>query len=135
VQVLDFATLVDTYTSGNADDYQMYLLGWTGGPDPDYYLYPLFHESQAGTNQGHYYGGSDGFHDAIAEGRNSADQEARYDLYEPVIREIVEQLPALPAFTQDNTMASRDYVQDLQAHPEVTRNPTLVADYTNVSME
>ncbi|PGF15909.1 ABC transporter substrate-binding protein [Natrinema sp. CBA1119] len=135
VQVLDFATLVDTYTSGNADDYQMYLLGWTGGPDPDYYLYPLFHESQAGTNQGHYYGGSDGFHDAIAEGRNSAGQEERYDLYEPVIREIVEQLPALPAFTQDNTMASRDYVQDLQAHPEVTRNPTLVADYTNVSME
>lgn len=135
VQVLDFATLVDTYTSGNADDYQMYLLGWTGGPDPDYYLYPLFHESQAGTNQGHYYGGSDGFHEAIAEGRNSAGQENRYDIYEPVIREIVDQLPVLPAFTQDNTMASRNYVQDLQAHPEVTRNPTLVAEYTNVSME
>ncbi|OAQ53167.1 hypothetical protein HTG_06745 [Natrinema mahii] len=135
VQVLDFATLVDTYTSGNADDYQMYLLGWTGGPDPDYYLYPLFHESQAGTNQGHYYEGSDGFHEAIAEGRNSAGQEERYDIYEPVVREVVEQLPVLPAFTQDNTMASRDYVQDLQAHPEVTRNPTLLAEYTNVSME
>ncbi|MDF9747722.1 ABC transporter substrate-binding protein [Natrinema salsiterrestre] len=135
VQVLDFATLVDTYTSGNADDYQMYLLGWTGGPDPDYYLYPLFHESGAGTNQGHYYDGSDGFHEAIAEGRNSAGQEERYEIYEPVIREIVEQLPALPAFTQDNTMASRNHVQDLQAHPNVNRNPTLVADYTNVSLE
>ncbi len=135
VQVLDFATLVDTYTSGSADDYQMYLLGWTGGPDPDYYLYPLFHESQAGVNQGHYYSGSDGFHAAIAEGRNSAGQEERYDIYEPVIREIVEQVPVLPAFTQDNTMASRNYVSDLQAHPEVTRNPTLVAEYTNVSME
>ncbi|QFU82099.1 ABC transporter substrate-binding protein [Natronorubrum aibiense] len=135
VQTLDFATLVDTYTSGNEDDYQMYMLGWTGGPDPDFYLYPLFHESQAGVNQGHYYEGSDGFHDDIAEARNSADQDARYDLYEPVIREIVEELPVLPAFTQDNTMAARDYVQGLQAHPEVTRNPTLVAEYTNVSME
>ncbi|MDS0476105.1 ABC transporter substrate-binding protein [Natrinema sp. 1APR25-10V2] len=135
VQVLDFGTLVEKYTTGKASDYQMYLLGWTGGPDPDYYLYPLFHESVAGTTQGHYYGGSDGFHQNIADARNSADQEARYDLYEPVIREIVDQLPVLPAFTQDNTMASRNYVSGLKAHPEVTRNPTLVAEYTNVSME
>lgn len=135
VQVLDFATLVDTYTTGSADDYQMYLLGWTGGPDPDFYLYSLFHESQEEINQGHFYEGSDGFHEDIAQARNSADQDERYDLYEPVIREIVEELPALPAFTQDNTMASRDYVQDLQAHPEVTRNPDLIAAHTNVSME
>ncbi|QLG49711.1 ABC transporter substrate-binding protein [Natrinema halophilum] len=134
VQILDFGTLVEKYTTGKASDYQMYLLGWTGGPDPDYYLYPLFHESQAGVNQGHYYSGSDGFHESIAEARNSADQEKRYDLYEPVVREIVDQLPVLPAFTQDNTMASRDYVSDLEAHPEVTRNPTLVAEYTNVSI-
>ncbi|WP_226039922.1 ABC transporter substrate-binding protein [Natrinema sp. DC36] len=137
VEQLDFATLVDRYHTGSTDDYHMYLLGWTGGPDPDYYLYPLFHESQTGENgnQGHYYEGSEDFHDDIARARNMAGQEERYDVYEPVIREIVEQLPVLPAFTQDNTMASRDYVQGLQAHPEVTRNPTLVADYTNVSME
>ncbi|MFC6719632.1 ABC transporter substrate-binding protein [Natrialbaceae archaeon GCM10025810] len=135
VQTLDFATLVDTYTSGSEDDYQMYLLGWTGGPDPDYYLYSLFHESQEEVNQGHFYEGSDGFHEAIEEGRYSADQEERYDIYEPVIREIVEELPVLPAFTEDNTMASQDYVQGLEAHPEVTNNPRLVADYTNVSLE
>ncbi|ELY64287.1 ABC transporter substrate-binding protein, partial [Natronococcus jeotgali] len=135
VQVLDFATLVDTYVTGEADDYEMYLLGWTGGPDPDFYLYSLFHESQAGVNQGHFYEGSDGFHEDILAARQSADQEERYELYEPVIREIVEELPALPAFTQDNTMASRDYVQDLQAHPEVTNNPRVISDYANVSLE
>ncbi|WP_126664136.1 ABC transporter substrate-binding protein [Haloterrigena salifodinae] len=135
VQQLDFSTLVDTYTTGNADDYNMYLLGWSGGPDPDFYLYSLFHESQEELNQGHFYEGSDGFHEGLAQARNMADQEGRYEIYEPIIREIVEQLPALPAFTQDNTMASRDYVQDLQAHPDATYNPTFVSDYANVSVE
>ncbi|WP_254864378.1 ABC transporter substrate-binding protein [Halovivax gelatinilyticus] len=134
-QILSFDALVDTYVTGEYEDYAMYFLGWTGGPDPDYYLYPLFHESQEEVNQGHFYEGSDGFHDAIAEGRETADQDERYDIYEPVIREIVEELPALPAFTQDNTMAIGQYVDGLEAHPNVASNPNLASKHYDVSVE
>ncbi|MFC3959606.1 ABC transporter substrate-binding protein [Halovivax cerinus] len=132
VQVLDFGTLVDTYVTGNPDDYEMYLLGWTGGPDPDTYLYNLFHEDSAGLNQGHFYEGSDTFHENILAARQTADQEERYDLYEPVLIEILEELPALPAFTQHNTMAAGTHVKDLHAHPDVSTNPQLAREYGNV---
>lgn len=132
VQQMDFGTLVESYTTGDPDDYEMYLLGWTGGPDPDFYLYSLFHEDSAGVTQGHFYEGSDNFHDNILDARNSGDIEERYDLYEEVLIEILEELPALPAFTLHNTMAAGSHVKDLHAHPSVQTNPRLVSDYGNV---
>ncbi|WP_160048895.1 ABC transporter substrate-binding protein [Natrialba sp. INN-245] len=117
------------------DDFQAYLLGWTGGPDPDAYLYNLYHESQVGINQAHFYEGSADFHDNIVAARQSADQDERYDLYEDVMIEMLEELPSLPAYSFHNTMASRDYVQDLVPHPQVQYNPRLVSSYSNVSIE
>ncbi|WP_254766335.1 ABC transporter substrate-binding protein [Salinilacihabitans rarus] len=135
VQSLDFATLGETYTTGNADDYEMYILGWTGGPDPDVYLYNLFHEDNAGISQGHYYQGSEDFHDNILQARQTADQEERRELYTDVIDEIVEQVPVRPVYSPYNTMAAQSYVQDLQAHPAVAYNPRLVSEDNNVSVE
>ncbi|WP_247003579.1 ABC transporter substrate-binding protein [Halosolutus gelatinilyticus] len=135
VQSLDFATLGETYVTGNADDYEMYILGWTGGPDPDVYLYNLFHEDNEGISQGHFYEGSGDFHDNILEARETVDQEQRRELYINVIDEIVEQVPVLPAYSPHNTMAAQSYVQNVQAHPAVAYNPRLVSEETNVSIE
>ncbi len=134
-ETLDFGTLLDRTVYNeepSPDDFQAYLLGWTGGPDPDAYLYNLYHESQTGINQAHFYEGSDSFHDDIAEARELADQEERYALYEGVMVEILEELPSLPAYSFHNTMASRDYVKDLHAHPMVQQNPRVVSEYGNV---
>ncbi|SFC26413.1 peptide/nickel transport system substrate-binding protein [Halobiforma haloterrestris] len=131
VQGMSFATLVDTYNTGNVDDYEMYLLGWTGGPDPDVYYYNLFHESQEGVAQGHFYEGQGEFHDNILNARESADQEERRELYISVTEEILEYLPVLPAYTEHNTMAAREEVKDLHAHPSVSYNPRIVSDYQN----
>ncbi|WP_049924154.1 ABC transporter substrate-binding protein [Halopiger djelfimassiliensis] len=134
-QTLDFGTLLDrtVYNEDpSPDDFQAYILGWTGGPDPDAYLYNLYHESQVGVNQAHFYEGSDSFHDDIAKAREMADQDERYDLYEGVMIEILEELPSLPAYSEHNTMASRRYVKDLHAHPEVQSNPRIVSGYGNV---
>ncbi|WP_440772441.1 ABC transporter substrate-binding protein [Natronorubrum sp. DTA28] len=135
VQSLDFATLTDTYISGDSDDYEMYILGWTGGPDPDVYLYNLFHEENAGVTQGHFYEGSDDFHDAILEARQTADQDDRRELYVDVIDEIVEELPVMAAYSEHNTIATQDYVNDMQPHPNVSYNPELVSDENNVSLD
>lgn len=131
VQGMSFATLTDTYVTGNADDYEMYLLGWTGGPDPDAYYYNLFHESQEGVGQGHFYEGQGEFHDNILTARESADQEERRDLYIDVTEEILEYLPVLPAYSEHNTMAAREEVMDLHAHPSVSYNPRIVSEYQN----
>jgi peptide/nickel transport system substrate-binding protein len=131
VQGMSFATLVDTYPTGNADDYEMYLLGWTGGPDPDVYYYNLFHESQEGVGQGHFYEGEDGFHDNIISARESADQDERRELYIDVTEEIIENLPVLPAYSEHNTMAAREEVKNIRAHPSVSYNPRVVSDYQN----
>ncbi len=135
VQSLDFATLTDTYISGSADDYEMYILGWTGGPDPDVYLYNLFHEDNAGVTQGHFYEGSGDFHDNIAEARQTADQDERRELYVSAIDEIVEELPVMAAYSEHNTIATQDYVTDMQPHPNVAYNPQLVSGENNVTLE
>jgi len=70
VERLDWDTFTDTYQSGDADEFNVYSLGWTGGGDPDVYLYQLFHESQAGVNQGHFYE-NDEFHEKIVDARES----------------------------------------------------------------
>ncbi|EMA29335.1 ABC transporter periplasmic protein [Halobiforma nitratireducens JCM 10879] len=131
VQGMSFATLVDTYTTGNADDYEMYLLGWTGGPDPDAYFYNLFHESQEGVGQGHFYEGQGDFHDSIMNARQSADQDDRRELYIDVTEEILDYMPVLPAYSEHNTMAAREEVKDLHAHPAVSFNPRIVSNYQN----
>ncbi len=134
LQTMDFGTLLDNtiYSDGDPDDYEMYILGWTGGPDPDQYLYPLFHESQEGANQGHYYEGVDDFHDKIVQARESAEDDEREELYTELIGEIIEELPALPAYTEHNSMATGEHVQDMHVHPQMQYNPRLASEYGNV---
>jgi peptide/nickel transport system substrate-binding protein len=134
VQTMDFGAMLEQtiYSDGDPDDYEMYIVGWTGGPDPDQYLYPNFHESQEGTNQGHFYEGSEDFHDNIVDARQSADEEERQELYDDVIEEILEELPALPAYTEHNSMATGEHVRDMHVHPQMQYNPHLVSDEGNV---
>ncbi|MDJ1432894.1 ABC transporter substrate-binding protein [Halostagnicola sp. A-GB9-2] len=134
VQTRQFSQMLDEtiYSDGDPDDYEAYIVGWTGGPDPDYYLYPNFHESQESTNQGHFYGGQGDFHDKILEARESADQEEREQLYIELIDEVIEQLPALPAYTEHNSMATAEYVKDMHVHPQMQYNPNIVSDGSNV---
>ena len=135
VQSLDFATLTDTYISGDADDYEMYILGWTGGPDPDVYFYNLFHEDNAGVTQGHFYEGSDGFHETIIEARETADQDERREHYVDVVDEIVADVPVMPAYSEHNTIAAQEYVTGIQPHPNTASNPQLVSEENNVATE
>lgn len=135
VNAVGFGTLVEQSRTGNADDYEMYLLGWTGGPDPDAYYYNLLHESGEELTQGHFYEGQGEFHDRIEEARLSTDQDDRRELYVQVTEEIIEYLPMLPAYTEHNTLAAGDHVRDLHVHPEVSTNPRFVSEYGNVWLD
>lgn len=133
VQRIDWPAFLERYATGSTDDYTMYALGWTGGPDPDAYLYPLFHESSAGVNQGHFYESDTGFHDWIAEGRTNPDFDTRRDLYEDVIREILEEKVHIPGYNMMNSIAALPEVADIEVHAHSSIKPRLVSDHHNVN--
>ncbi|THE65688.1 ABC transporter substrate-binding protein [Salinadaptatus halalkaliphilus] len=137
VQTMDFGAMLDQtiYSEADPDNYELYILGWTGGPDPDQYLYSLFHESQEQLTNGHHYDGSDDFHDTIVEARETADQAEREQLYTELIEEVLTELPALPAYTEHNSMATGDHVRDMHVHPQMQYNPHLVSEESNVWIE
>lgn len=134
VQRLDWGPFLEQFATGNADDYAMYTLGWAGAPDPDLFIFPLFHESSAGVNQGHYYDRAE-FHDMIEEARNIADFDRRRELYINVVDEILEQKIALPGYSLTNSYAYGDHVKGLTVHPSSSLNPRLANSYSGVWTE
>lgn len=132
VQVLDWDVFTSTYQSGDADEFQMYTLGWTGGADPDVYYYQLFHEDNAGVTQGHYYDNAE-FHEAIVEARETFDDAERAALYNQIQETILEDCVHIPGWTDLNAAAYlSDEVEGIQADLQTTTNPRM--DHPDVAL-
>lgn len=125
VQRLDFGTLLERYDSGDADQVNMYLLGWTRAPDPDRFIYELVHPD--GAFQGTYYDNEE-FAQALDEARNLASREERRDLYERAVTLMIEDRVHLPLYNLQANMGVKDYVQDYTTHPVSTENPAVFTD-------
>lgn len=128
---LDSATFSETSSTGDADDYQVYVGGWTGGPDPDYNIYYLLHEDTEGFVQGHYYQPDTDFHDKIIQAQTTLDTDERVDLYEQIITEALEQTVHTPGYTRYNSSAVRPGVEDVNVHPSGRLHPRLVSSQNN----
>lgn len=124
VQRLEWGTYLDTFTTGDPDDYHMYALGTGGGPDPENILPWEFSHDTQGTNSGLFY-----FNDEMDERLTTAgqitDRQARKEHYEFVIETILEDRVHIPAYTLDNSWGVNDVVQDLSIHPSSHYNPRL----------
>jgi peptide/nickel transport system substrate-binding protein len=116
VQRLDWATFLNTYNTGNASDYNMYALGWSGAPDPDSFMYFLFAHETIGTNNGTHYR-NESMNEAIMQARRSTDREERTRLYEQAVSTVLDNRVHLPAYTLKNSFGVRSRVQDWMAHP------------------
>jgi peptide/nickel transport system substrate-binding protein len=116
VQRLDWATFLNTYNTGNASDYNMYALGWSGAPDPDSFMYFLFAHETIGTNNGTHYR-NESMNEAIMQARRSTDREERTGLYEQAVSTVLDNRVHLPAYTLKNSFGVRSRVQDWMAHP------------------
>ncbi|RDI71547.1 ABC transporter substrate-binding protein [Halopelagius longus] len=115
----------ETVTSGNRDEYAMYVGSWAGGPDPDTYLYPLFHWSQEDATNGTFYH-EESVMRRLRRARRTTDRERRRTLYERTITTLLEDRVVLPAFTLDNSFGVKRRVRDFEAHPMAQYNPRLV---------
>ncbi|MFD1568968.1 ABC transporter substrate-binding protein, partial [Halolamina litorea] len=134
VQRLDWGTYLEKFLTGDPNDYHMYVLGWSGPPDPSDFMYNLFAQDMAGVNQGHFYENDelDGY---INQARESSDREERKELYEKAVPIVLEERVNLPSYTLKNTWAVKDYVTDFTNHPIGYINPRLVSSYNNVGVQ
>ncbi|WP_266082226.1 ABC transporter substrate-binding protein [Haladaptatus caseinilyticus] len=129
VQRLDWGAFLDKYVSGDPNDYNMYTLGWSGGPDPDDFLYYFFTEESHGTTDGTFY---NGVSDKVVEARKSPDHSERKKLYTEAITKLLEDRAHLPAYNLKNSYGMKDNVQGFEAHPVLSF--ALATSYTNASI-
>jgi peptide/nickel transport system substrate-binding protein len=134
VQRLDWGTYLEKFLTGDPNDYNMYVLGWSGPPDPSDFMYNLFAQEMAGVNHGHFYQ-NDEFDQLITSARESSNREERKAAYEEAIPMMLEDRVNLPSYSLKNTWAPKNYVNDFQNHPIGYFNPRLVTDYNNVSVD
>jgi peptide/nickel transport system substrate-binding protein len=120
VQYLDFARMLEIYNSGDADELNIYLLGWTRSPEPDRFLYELLYID--GAFQGQYYE-NERFNELLRMAHEEIDRETRREQYIEAIELFIEDRVHIPLYNTKVTMGAKEYVNDLQAHPISTQNP------------
>ncbi|GAB6879862.1 ABC transporter substrate-binding protein [Halorubrum gandharaense] len=133
VERLDWDTFTNTYDTGDADDYNAYTLGWTGGADPDTYFYNLLHRDSEGVNQGHFYD-SDEFHEKIQEARRTVDFETRRQNYIDVTEELLEECVWIPGWNTLSAIAINESRVD-GVLPDTSTSTTPRVDLPSVSLQ
>jgi peptide/nickel transport system substrate-binding protein len=84
IRTLDFASWLDQQGQGNFD---VFLLGWLGNLDPDDFYYAQ-HRTDANFNFQKYSNAE--VDQALDDARAETDEDARKDLYETAVRQIVD---------------------------------------------
>ncbi|WP_227380377.1 ABC transporter substrate-binding protein [Haladaptatus halobius] len=115
-------------------DYDMFIGDWVGFPDPDSFMYPLFHEDNEGETNGTFYQNEEVMN-KLSEARKSDQHEKRKQLYESAITTVLEDRVHLPLYMLKNSFALRDSVSGFSPHPITTINPRLVGSKHSVSLE
>ncbi len=129
VQRLDWGAFLDKFLTGKTSDYNIYVLGWSGGPDPDNFLYYFFTKSAHGTNDGTYYTGVD---KQIEEARKTSDHAKRKQLYQNAITKVLHDRPHLPSYNLKNSYGVNNKVDGFKAHP--VSSFVITTQYTNTSI-
>ncbi|MCO8246561.1 MULTISPECIES: ABC transporter substrate-binding protein [unclassified Haladaptatus] len=129
VQRLDWGAFLNKFVTGKTSDYNMYTLGWSGGPDPDDFLYYFFTKSAHGTNDGTYY---NKVNKQIVEARKSSDHAKRKKLYTEAINKVLHDRAHLPAYNLKNSFGVKNKVNGFEPHPVLSF--VLATQYTNASI-
>ncbi len=133
VKTYPWRTFREKVLSGNADDYAMYVGSWPGYPDPDTFLYPLFHRDMEGLTNGTYYS-NERVMRRIDAARKTDDRRERARSYEDAITTLLEDRVHLPAYTLANSFGVKDRVKGFEPHPLSQFNPRFVGPNGSVSL-
>lgn len=123
VSRLEWGAFLGRYTSGEASDYNMYLLGWRNDPDPGDFVRPLFGRSPdvLGVTNGTYYGANSepGMKaiQKISEAGRATDMARRSELYSEAVTTILKERAHLPLYYLNHAFGVKQYVRDGEVVP------------------
>ena len=130
VQSLEWGSFVAVTSKGEAD---MYTIGWTWYPDPEYFIFYMFHSSRKGT-----YGNGGGYNnpkvdELIAKGESTADQQERIKYYQEAEKLIMQDRVYMPLYHKMVVMGVNKRVKGFTVSPDMMIR--LYAPGTNVWVE
>jgi len=97
------------------DDFLTYTLTWVADiPDPDSFLYPLFH-TEGSNNLNHY--SNPEVDRLLAEGRLSRSNGTRWNLYRTAERLVLDDTPIVPLYHPVALIAVRDHIGGVAITP------------------
>ncbi|MBS3813217.1 ABC transporter substrate-binding protein [Candidatus Bipolaricaulota bacterium] len=139
-QPLEWGAYLDMLYRGNEDplgsDVDIFILGWSGSPDPNAFTYYMFETKDnailgAANNMAFYYDPL--VQDKIMDAQSTMDQEKRKELYVEAQRRVMSEYVHLPAYHQIETRGVNVKVHDYEPDPLSTM--PLVNPFRNVWIE
>jgi len=130
----DPSTFRSKTVSGVPGEYHLFVGSWTGTPDPDSFLYPLFHENEEGATNGTFYSNESVMNDILAA-RRSADRAERRRRYASAIDGLLDDWVCLPAYSLDNSYGVADRVRGFRPSQFAEVNPRFVYESAVVTLE
>ena len=125
---------LEKYLTGSAKDYSIFVGGVTGYPDPDSFLYPVFHENNQGRTNGIFYNEEDVM-SQILEARRTTDESKRQRLYQSAITTLLEDRAYIPLCSFKNSFGIDHTVRNFRVHPIAERNPQIATENTVVTID
>jgi len=139
-QPLEWGAYLDLLYRSNEDplgsDVDIFIIGWSGSPDPNSFTYYLF-ETKDNTDLGAM-NNMAGYYDPLVQNRimrsqSTMDQEKRRKLYVEAQRRYMSEYVHIPAYHQIETRGVNSRVHDYE--PDPLSNMPLVNPFRNVWVE
>ncbi|WP_153732381.1 ABC transporter substrate-binding protein [Sporosarcina obsidiansis] len=98
-------------------DFEMSIVGWVGFVDPDEFLYNIFHTEEVWNQQGYSNPEVDRL---LEEGRETADQDERFEIYKKAQSIIVDEAPMVFLYANQHASAIQKGVHGFDVNPTVS---------------
>jgi peptide/nickel transport system substrate-binding protein len=114
IKVLEWGGFLSYLREGS---HTMFILGWSGGTDPDSILYPLFHTKNHGAAGNRAFYSNPRVDELLLRAQTLTNQAERRQLYLEAQELILQDAPWKTLRHGVNSAGLRPYVKDFQVHP------------------
>jgi peptide/nickel transport system substrate-binding protein/oligopeptide transport system substrate-binding protein len=111
---MDWSALKQALNKGESDAF--WLSWWADYPDPENFLYPMFHSANAGPAGNRTWYSDRLFDHLIEQAQSTADERARFALYRQANEQVVRNAPWLFMWHRSDTYVVQERVQDFRIY-------------------